>query len=245
MSHNNSNYDLCWMDPEDPNALFPPLDNALADPDGLLAFGGDLSVTRLLNAYQHGIFPWYSEGQPIMWWSPDPRSILLPENIKISRSLAKTLRKKPYEITLNYAFTDVIKACAAPRNDHGGTWITIEMQQAYCALHHDGHAHSIEAWQDGQLVGGLYGIAIGKVFFGESMFAHANDASKIAFVHLAHHLNQAEFSLIDCQVDSAHLQNLGATQISRRLFSERLSHDCHQQTVPSVFTKQCLSLGAE
>ena len=242
MSTNNAIHDLLWMDPDDPTAEFPPLDHALTEPDGLLALGGDLSVPRLLNAYQRGIFPWYSDGQPIMWWSPDPRTVLLPNDIKIARSLAKTLRKKPYEITLNKAFNNVINACAAPRNEGEGTWITVEMQHAYGELHHQGHAHSVESWQSGKLVGGLYGIAIGKVFFGESMFARANDASKIAFVHLVQHLHNAGFKIIDCQVDSAHLQSLGATQISRQLFSEKLSRYCVQQTKPSVFDKQVLTL---
>ena len=242
MSDNNSIHNLHWMDPDEPTAAFPLLNNALTDPDGLLALGGDLSVPRLLNAYQHGIFPWYSDGQPIMWWSPDPRTILLPEALKISRSLGKTLRKQPYEITLNKSFAAVINACAAPRNDDEGTWITAEMQQAYCELHRQGHAHSVEAWQDGKLVGGLYGIAIGRVFFGESMFARANDASKIAFVHLVNYLTKTGFKMIDCQVDSAHLQSLGATQISRHLFSEKLSSYCEQTINGSHFEKQVLTL---
>jgi len=242
MASNNSIHNLLWMDPNDPHAPFPPLEVALTEPDGLLALGGDLSVARLLNAYQHGIFPWYSDGQPIMWWSPDPRTVLLPDELKISRSLAKTLRKKPYTITLNNAFADVIEACAAPRNDDEGTWITSEMQQAYCELHHVGHAHSVEAWQGKQLVGGLYGIAIGQVFFGESMFAGANDASKAAFVHLVQHLKQAGFRMIDCQVDSAHLKSLGATQISRALFAEKLSQYCEIKINEDHFKKQLLSM---
>ena len=242
MSINNSIHNLQWLDPDDPCAPFPPLEHALTDPDGLLAFGGDLSVTRLINAYRHGIFPWYSDGQPIMWWSPDPRTILLPDNIKISRSLAKTIRKKPYSITLNNAFADVINACAAPRNDDEGTWITNEMQHAYNMLHSEGHAHSVEAWQNEELVGGLYGIAIGQVFFGESMFAWANDASKIAFVHLVQHLRKAGYKMIDCQVDSAHLQRLGATQIPRQLFAKHLDMYCEQATSSSPFLCQSLTM---
>jgi len=230
MSTNNSIHDLQWLDPEDPTATFPPLDCALTEPDGLLALGGDLSITRLVSAYQLGIFPWYSDGQPIMWWSPDPRTILLPDDLTISRSLAKTLRKKSYKTTLNKAFSDVIHACAAPRQDDEGTWITADMQQAYINLHHAGYAHSVEAWQDGQLVGGLYGIAVGQVFFGESMFTYARDASKIAFVSLIKMLKNTGFKMIDCQVDSAHLQSLGATQISRALFSKRLSEYCNLPT---------------
>lgn len=245
MSNNNTIHNLLWMDPDDPQAAFPALENALTDPDGLLALGGDLSVPRLLNAYRHGVFPWYSEGQPIMWWSPDPRSILLPDDIKISRSLAKTMRKQPYKITINTCFTDVIRACAAPRNDGEGTWITDEMQQAYCQLHDAGHAHSVEAWQADKLVGGLYGVAIGQVFFGESMFARASDASKIAFVHLVKHLKNTGFKLIDCQVESAHLTSLGAKQIPRSIFAEKLSAYCSQQIAPATFKTQPLSLVAK
>jgi len=241
MNSNNSLQNLQWLSP-DPNAEFPPLDQALTEPDGLLAFGGDLSVARLLNAYRHGIFPWYSDGQPIMWWSPDPRTILFPDNIKISRSLTKTLRKKTYEITLNKSFQKVIDSCAAPRIGQDGTWITTEMQQAYYELHKAGHAHSVEAWKDNQLVGGLYGLAIGQVFFGESMFAKANDASKVAFVYLVHHLKEAGFKMIDCQVDSAHLQTLGATQISRQLFLKNLNKYCEQVTDTSQFQSQTLSI---
>lgn len=230
MSTNNSIHDLPWLDPNNPTAPFPSLEHALTEPDGLLALGGDLSVARLTSAYQQGIFPWYSDGQPIMWWSPDPRTILLPDDLAISRSLAKTLRKKPYTITLNKAFSDVIHACSAPRHDDEGTWITTDMQHAYVNLHLAGYAHSVEAWQDGQLVGGLYGIAIGQVFFGESMFARANDASKIAFVSLIKILKKAGFKMIDCQVDSAHLQSLGATQISRSFFSKRLAEYCSLPT---------------
>jgi len=244
MSTNNSIHSLQWLDHENPSEPFPPLEHALTDPDGLLALGGDLSVTRLVNAYRHGIFPWYSDGQPIMWWSPDPRTILLPENIKISRSLAKTCRKKPYAITLNNAFAEVIKACASPRSDDEGTWITEEMQHAYCMLHNEGHAHSVEAWQDGKLVGGLYGIAIGQVFFGESMFAWANDASKVAFVHLVQHLSNAGYKMIDCQVDSAHLQSLGATQIPRCLFADYLEKYCEQTTSSTHLQPQSLSMDA-
>jgi len=242
MSMNNSIHTLQWLDPADASCPFPPLEHALTDPDGLLALGGDLSVTRLINAYRHGIFPWYSDGQPIMWWSPDPRTVLFPEALNISRSLAKTLRKKPYEISLNKSFSEVITACAAPRNDGEGTWITDEMQHAYCRLHTEGHAHSVESWRDGELVGGLYGIAIGQVFFGESMFAYANDASKVAFVHLVRHLSKAGFKLIDCQVDSAHLQSLGATQIPRSQFAQQLDEYCEQAETAQHFQPQFLSM---
>jgi leucyl/phenylalanyl-tRNA--protein transferase len=199
---------------------------ALHNPDGLLAFGGSLSVPRLLNAYRAGIFPWYSEGQPIMWWSPDPRSVLFPEDLKVSRSLRKTMKKQPYTITLDTAFAEVMDACAAPRRDDAGTWITDEMKAAYCALHLQGHAHSVEAWQDGELVGGLYGVAIDKVFFGESMFARRTDASKIAFVHLVRQLQCWGYALIDCQVHSGHLASLGAIDIPRPMFISLLDEYC-------------------
>ena len=245
MSNNNSIHDLYWIDANDPDSDFPRVDSALTDPDGLLAFGGDLSVARLVKAYRQGIFPWFSDGQPIMWWSPNPRTVLLPENLNVSRSLAKTCRKQPYIVTLNKAFEDVIHACAQPRRDGEGTWITDEMQQAYCALHAAGHAHSIEAWQDGQLVGGLYGIAIGQVFFGESMFAHARDASKIAFVHLVRQLQAWDFKLIDCQVDSAHLQSLGASQLTRAEFVHYLDTYCEVEANSANWQAHALTLDAD
>lgn len=242
MANNNSIQSLYWIDSDNPDAEFPPLEFALTDPDGLLAFGGDLSIPRLLKAYRLGIFPWFSEGQAIMWWSPDPRNVLFPEELNISRSLAKTCRKQPYEITLNKAFDKVIHACAQPRSDDEGTWITDDMQQAYCDLHEAGHAHSVEAWQDGQLVGGLYGIAIGQVFFGESMFARATDASKIAFVHLVRQLQTWNFQLIDCQVYSAHLQSLGASQISRAEFANYLDEYCEKDTKSANWQASLLTL---
>jgi len=245
VSNNNSIHDLYWIDASDPGSDFPPVDSALTDPDGLLAFGGDLSVGRLIKAYRQGIFPWFSDGQPIMWWSPNPRTVLLPENLNISRSLAKTCRKQPYAITCNNAFADVIHACAQPRADGEGTWITEEMQRAYCALHAAGYAHSVEAWQDGQLVGGLYGIAIGRVFFGESMFAHANDASKIAFVHLVRQLQAWGFKLVDCQVDSAHLQSLGASQLTRPEFIRYLDTYCDTKANGANWRPHALTLGTD
>lgn len=226
MANNNSIQNLAWIDSRDPDASFPPLTDALSEPDGLLAFGGDLSATRLLNAYRHGIFPWYSDGQPIMWWSPDPRTVLLPSDLKISRSLRKTLNKKPFVITVDTAFEHVIAACAEPRADGEGTWITTEMQAAYCRMHEQGHAHSVEAWQDGELVGGLYGIAIGQVFFGESMFSRVSNASKVAFVHFVKWLQTLNYQLIDCQVESGHLFSLGATNIPRDEFASLLNRYC-------------------
>ena len=211
-----------WLDPRDPTLAFPPVELALRDPDGLLALGGDLAPERLLAAYRQGIFPWYSEGQPILWWSPDPRMVLLPNELKISRSLRKTLRKRPFRITLDTDFPAVMAACADPRADGHGTWITEEMTLAYRRLHELGYAHSVEAWQEGHLVGGLYGVALGRVFFGESMFTRATDASKVAFVHLVEQLMRWDFALIDCQVHTGHLASLGAKPIPRSDFTTAL-----------------------
>jgi len=210
-----------WLEVDDP---FPPLSWALTNPNGLLCAGGDLSPSRLLAAYRRGIFPWYCAGEPILWWSPDPRMVLLPKEIRISRSLARTLRGAPYEIRLDTAFEQVIAACAAtPRPGQDGTWISQDMQLAYLRLHTLGYAHSVETWREGQLIGGLYGIAIGRVFFGESMFAHATDASKIALAHLCAYLSAHGFGIIDCQMETAHLASLGARPIPRDVFSSCLS----------------------
>jgi leucyl/phenylalanyl-tRNA---protein transferase len=206
---------------------FPKVSSALRDPDGLLAIGGDLSADRLLKAYRRGIFPWYSEGQPILWWSPDPRCVLEPENIKISRSLCKTLKKGIYQTSFNRAFEKVIRACAEPRDNTPGTWITAEMLQAYIELHEAGHAVSVECWHGAELVGGLYGVAIGKVFFGESMFSCRTDASKVALVYLAETVYALGFRLIDCQVYSKHLQSLGAVPMQRELFISILNNYCN------------------
>lgn len=214
-----------WLDPGDPAAPFPPVELALRDPDGLLALGGDLSPERLLTAYRQGIFPWYSEGQPILWWSPDPRMVLRPDQLKISRSLRKTLRKGAFRITLDEDFAAVMAACAEPRADGLGTWITEDMTRAYRRLHELGYAHSVEAWQDGRLVGGLYGVALGKVFFGESMFTRATDASKAAFAHLVRQLARWDFVLIDCQVYTGHLASLGAGPMPRTEFSAILQRE--------------------
>ncbi len=197
---------------------FPPVE--LASPEGLLAIGGDLRSERLLEAYHHGIFPWYSEGQPILWWSPDPRAVLLPGELRIARSLKKVLRKRLFRVTLDTAFADIIEACAAPRprSPEGGTWITPEMIDAYCRLHEQGYAHSVEAWLGDELAGGLYGVAVGGVFFGESMFSRRSDASKVAFVHLVRQLQAWGFGLVDCQLPSTHLTTLGAVPVRRRDF---------------------------
>ena len=196
---------------------------ALEEPNGLLAAGGDLGVERLLDAYRHGIFPWYSEGQPVLWWSPDPRMVLAPEGIVISRSLRKRLRKKDWEIRTDTAFRAVMRACAAPRDAQAGTWITDDMASAYAALHEAGYAHSVETWIDGELVGGLYGVSIGRAFFGESMFARATDASKLALAHLARQLARWSYGLIDCQMATPHLASLGAREIARRDFIRALA----------------------
>ncbi len=212
-----------WLNPLD-RSDFPDLTLALRDPDGLLAIGGDLSIERLLNAYRRGIFPWYSGDQPILWWSPDPRSVLEPEKLRISRSLRKTLKKNLFRISMNEAFAQVIHQCAQPREYEAGTWITHEMMQAYVRLHEAGHAHSIECWQGEQLMGGLYGVALGKIFFGESMFSRVSDASKIAFVYLARQLQAWGFGLIDCQIQSVHLDHFGAEDVPRNVFAHSLEH---------------------
>ncbi len=217
---------LYALDPNRPDAPFPDVEAAETEPDGLLAVGGDLSVTRLLTAYRQGIFPWYGEGQPILWWSPNPRTVLFPEHLKVSRSLRKTLRKRAFTATLDLAFGDVIQACAEPRSDGNGTWILPELMQAYVNLHRVGHAHSVEIWQGDTLTGGLYGVALGRVFFGESMFSRASDASKIALLHLVNVLSDWDYQMIDCQIHSRHLESLGAVQVPRRSFVEALIHWC-------------------
>jgi len=210
-----------WLPPE---ILFPPVETALVEPNGLLAAGGDLSPQRLVAAYTRGIFPWFSAGEPILWWSPDPRMVLMPEEIRIGRALAKVLRNKRYEVRLDTAFAAVAAACAtAPREGQAGTWITAEMQAAYRRLHELGVAHSVETWIDGKLAGGLYGVAIGRAFYGESMFSRATDASKIALAHLCVHLRRRGFGIIDCQMETAHLASLGARTIPRRDFVARLA----------------------
>lgn len=205
-----------------PHAPFPPLAAALTKPNGLLAAGGDLTPQRLIEAYRCGIFPWFNAGEPILWWSPDPRMVLLPGELRISRSLNKALNKGNYEIRMDTAFSQVMQACAAPRKEQLGTWIHPEMVSAYAALHEIGLAHSVETWVDGELVGGLYGVSQGKMFFGESMFSRIPDASKIAFVHLVRQLQCWGFGMIDCQMKTAHLASFGAREIPRTEFSQRL-----------------------
>ena len=201
---------------------FPPVDCALDEPNGLLAAGGALSPEWLLAAYRRGIFPWYSSGEPVLWWCPDPRLVLVPGEIRISRSLRKSLRNRGFEVRFDTAFAEVVAACAAPREPDGGTWITREMQQAYVRMHELGHAHSVETWLEDALVGGLYGVAVGRVFFGESMFSTCPDASKVALVHLARHLERHDFAVIDCQMTTNHLLSLGAREVPRSAFCSGL-----------------------
>lgn len=216
-----------WLGPEDP---FPPVERALRDPNGLLCAGADLGPERLIGAYRHGIFPWYSGTEPILWWSPDPRMVLFCDELRISRSLAKNIRNKGYEVRVDTAFREVLAGCASARRDardsssggEGGTWLGEDMRAAYTRLHRAGHAHSFECWHDGTLVGGLYGVAIGRMFYGESMFSRATDASKVALVALVEELRRRGFPLIDCQVRTPLLAQLGGREIPRREFLRRL-----------------------
>lgn len=212
---------LTWLQRDD--LSFPPLEKAMRDPNGLLAAGGDLSPERLLAAYRHGCFPWYQDGQPLLWWSPDPRTVLFPEELHVSRSLRKKLRQGAFDITFDRAFRDVIEGCAGPRSYADGTWITTPMQEAYEKLHQLGIAHSVEVWQDERLVGGLYGLAMGRLFFGESMFSHTTDASKVGFVTLVERLRDWGFKLIDCQMPTQHLASFGARTIARQTFAKMLA----------------------
>jgi leucyl/phenylalanyl-tRNA---protein transferase len=209
---------LHWLDPRNPRQPFPPPQLAMRDPNGLLAIGGDLSVARLINAYSQGIFPWYNPDEPILWWCPDPRAVLAPADFHVSRSLARRLRKPDYAVTLDRAFARVLEACSAPRARGRGTWLGAEMKHAYQTLHERGHAHSVEVWRHGTLIGGLYGVSLGRVFYGESMFSQATDGSKIAMHHLCRQLAAWDFALMDCQISSAHLATLGASEVPRERF---------------------------
>jgi leucyl/phenylalanyl-tRNA--protein transferase len=213
---------------------FPPVEKALAQPKGLLAVGGDLSKERLLEAYRHGIFPWFNEGDPILWWSPDPRMVLFPAEFKISHSLRKILRKDIFEVKFDTAFEQVMRACGAPRKDQPGTWILEEMITAYCELHTMGYAHSVETWIDGELVGGLYGVCLGRMFYGESMFSRRTNASKVAVAHLCYQLERWNFGMIDCQMYTPHLATLGAREIPREEFIFRLKELIHYAEAPSA-----------
>ncbi len=206
---------------EDPTSPFPPLSSALRWPDGLLAVGGDLSATRLLNAYRHGVFPWYADGQPILWWSPDPRVVFRTDSIRLSRRFRRSLRNTAWTIRADTAFDQVIEACAyTKRPRQNGTWITTEMQEAYLELHHEGYAHSVEVFDDDRLVGGIYGVAIGHMFFGESMFSAESGGSKVALAGLARRLLEWGFPVIDAQVENPHLMSLGAERMQRKAFAE-------------------------
>ena len=204
-----------FLGPADP---FPPVEHALTDPDGLLAAGGTLTLRRLVEAYRHGIFPWFNEGDPVLWWSPDPRTVLVPSRLHISHSLRKRLKKDAFLVTIDAAFGRVLDGCAAPRAQESGTWLTPQMRRAYASLHTAGLAHSVEVWMDGELAGGVYGVAMGRMFFGESMFARRTDASKIAMARLAAQLDRWRFPLIDCQLATDHLRSLGAEPMPRRQF---------------------------
>ena len=197
---------------------FPPVERALREPNGLLAAGGELTPEWLLAAYRRGIFPWYSAGEPILWWSPDPRMVLRPDAIRITRSLRRVLRQKRFDVRCDTAFTQVVAACAEPREPGGGTWITPEMRAAYVRMHELGYAHSVESWHEGQLVGGLYGMAVGRTFFGESMFSRVSDSSKVALAHLARHLERLGYAVIDCQMVTSHLATMGASPVPREVF---------------------------
>lgn len=207
-----------------PDSAFPPLHEALTEPNGLIAIGGDLSSQRLLDAYQHGIFPWYSEGEPILWWSPNPRMVLFPDELNVSRSLSKVLSKQLFDIRINTAFREVITACSqTARPEQSETWISQEMIEAYCQLHTLGYAISVESWQNDVLVGGCYGVKINRMFYGESMFHHVSDASKVAFVHLVRHLNTHQVGMIDCQMRTPLLASFGGREIPREQFIKQLS----------------------
>lgn len=228
---------IVWLSEHDSPDTFPPVDRALREPDGLLAAGGDLSPTRLIAAYRRGIFPWYSQGQPILWWCPDPRAILFPNEFKTSRSLAKTVRNKGFETRFDTAFDHVIHACGSSSIRPGGTWLSSEMQAAYGALHGLGYAHCVETWLDHRLVGGLYGVAVGRVFFGESMFSLERDASKIALSRLCAELVQRGFHMIDCQMATPHLLSLGAQLIPRQQFIQQLAEHTLADDAPGSWSR--------
>lgn len=225
---------ITWLSPLDEPEWFPPLEQALEEPAGLLAAGGDLSPQRLLAAYRRGIFPWYSPGQPVLWWSPDPRAVLYPEEFHCTRSLAKTLRNGGYACTRDRDFAAIIDGCAAPRPGSPGTWITSEMRAAYLELHRLGYAHSIEVWRASELAGGLYGVRLGGVFFGESMFSRMRDASKVALSHLAALCRCNGIAVIDCQLPSRHLQSLGSRSIPRKAFQTLLREQVRADSAPLI-----------
>ncbi|MGD2167062.1 MAG: leucyl/phenylalanyl-tRNA--protein transferase [Gammaproteobacteria bacterium] len=227
---------LTWLAENAPPEALPPAQSACLEPNGLLAAGGSLDPDWLLHAYAHGAFPWYNPGEPILWWSPDPRAVLRPDEFRRSRSLRRTIRSGTYRVCADTSFGEVISGCAAPRAGGEGTWITNQMHSAYVRLHALGYAHSFEAWHGERLVGGLYGVAIGRVFFGESMFTRADNASKVAFAAATDFLNFCDFELIDCQVPSAHLASLGATAMARSEFLAELQVLCSSVRMPGAWT---------
>lgn len=225
---------------DDPGAPFPPTAQALESPNGLLAWGGDLHPRRLLNAYRQGIFPWYSAGQPVLWWSPAPRCVIFPGQVHLSRRTRRRYNSGVYDLSADTAFEAVITSCAEPRSYETGTWVTPEMRAAYTRLHRMGFAHSIEVWRDGVLCGGIYGVAIGSVFFGESMFSRGPDASKIALIALCRLLKDWEVELLDCQVANPHLFRMGAVEISREAFEDWLEHLLPRQQSAAVWTERAV-----
>lgn len=222
-----------WLEPDDP---FPPVECALAEPNGLLCAGADLAVPRLLDAYRHGIFPWYSGREPILWWSPDPRMVLRTDALRIPRSLAKSRRNRGYEVRADTAFEAVLDGCAGPRRDDAGTWLGAQMRAAYLALHHAGIAHSIETWCGGRLAGGLYGLSIGRMFYGESMFSRATDASKVALAALVDLLRARGCPMIDCQMNTPLLASLGAREVSRARFLREVASLVNYPEPPARWT---------
>jgi leucyl/phenylalanyl-tRNA--protein transferase len=222
---------LAWLERTDP---FPPVERALKNPNGLLAAGADLSVERLLEAYRRGVFPWYSGDQPVLWWSPDPRMVLWCDEMKVPRSLGKSIRNKGYEVRIDSAFREVLRGCS----DREETWLGKPMQAAYLALHRAGYAHSFETWRDGELVGGLYGVALGRMFYGESMFSRATDASKVALYYLTRFLKQRHFPLIDCQMNTPLLASLGGREIPRRTFLRHLATLVNYAEIPGRWNVQ-------
>ncbi len=222
------------------NAPFPAISEALDEPNGLLAAGADLSVSRLLDAYSNGIFPWYSADDPILWWSPDPRTVFVINEFKTHKSVIKTLKNNQLKISLNKDFEQVIQQCSLPRNDDPGTWINEEMFEAYSALHQQGHAHSVEVWQNEKLVGGIYGVAVNKIFCGESMFSSISNGSKIALSCLISYLKKQAYTLLDCQIENPHLMSLGAANISREDYLEILKQNCSTNNESSIWQKKSL-----
>ena len=218
-----------FLDADDP---FPPVELALTDPNGLLAAGGDLSQARLIDAYTRGIFPWFGDDDPVLWWSPDPRMVLYSAELRVSRSLRRVMRSGRFQVTLDTAFSEVMAGCAEPRPGQDGTWITPEMTQAYARLAATGYAHSVEAWVDGRLAGGLYGVTVGRMFFGESMFTRVTDASKVAFVHLVRQMERWGMPMLDCQMSTSHLASLGAREIRRADFLREVRRLVSQPAIP-------------